>query len=411
MNGNVKQYLAGIAPSLPTEIISKETYRKINTLANLFSDFSASEYIMETHLNTTSAQVDFSFRVLADEKVCLNFPQFPLDGAWKRINDFVDHWPPEIADIWFEMDYTEYDKQIPQPCFFFNAGQVKKGNGVNKHLLFGALKRLLGNEQLELLKDNIKNVIEHLPPEVGLFQVGTMLARNSDRVRIFTAELTKAQVGPYLTTIGWSGSHPHLQQLFRLVHPYSDGQYILDFDVTSSGITEKIGINFGLNQRQTLPAFLRELVKHQMCTEIKNNGVLAWSGSRGHFLGRDYGFSALIKNISHFKVSYIPKEGLKAKAYLRIHGIYLKDLFRARKLSYKELQDVFKQVAQRSMLDLDYRELCLEDSTAAIKQVVGNGVAIPDNIIFLEQDGEGIDTAGTSYILPPFLKPSWLLGK
>lgn len=411
MNGNVKQYLAGIAPSLPTEIISKETYRKINNMTNLFSDFSASEYIMETHLNTTNAHVDFSFRVLADEGVCLNFSQFPNDGVWKKINNFVDYWPPEIADIWFEMDYAEYDKQIPQPCFFFNASQIKKGNGVDQQLLFGALKQLLGNEQLELLKDNIINVINHLPPEVGLFQVGTMLARTSDQVRIFTAELTKAQVNTYLAKIGWPGSFFHLNQLLALVHPYSDGRYILDFDVSSGGISEKIGINFGLAQKQTLPTFLQELVKHQMCTEEKSTGVLAWLGSRGYFLGKDYGFTALIKNISHFKVSYIPQQGLKAKAYLRIYGIYLKDLLRARKLSYKELQDVFKQVAQRSMLDLNYRELCLRDSTAAIKEVVGNGVAIPDNIVFLEQDGERIDTAGTVYILPPFLKQSWLLSK
>lgn len=419
MEGNVVKYLNGIASSLPTEIVSQKTYNKIYQTAALFSNFAASEYIMETYLNTESAKVDFSFRVLEAEKACLNFTKLSTDETWMRINDFVNYWSNNIDDIWFEMDYGEYDKQIPQPCFFFNASQIKKGKDIDYQLLFGALERLLGNEQLAALRGNIKDVIEQLPAEVGLFQVGTMLARNSDRVRVFTAELTKEQISEYLVNIGWPGSSTQLAEIFQLVHQYSDGQYIVDFDVTGMGVSDKIGINFGLNKKQTLPIFLDNLVKYQLCTDIKRNGVLAWSGSQGCFLGPDYGFTALIKNISHFKVSYLPAEGLKAKAYLRVAGIYLKELFKTKattkenklKLGYKELQNTIKEVALKSMLDKDYRELCLTDSKVAIQKVIGNEVAIPDDITFLEQDGEIFDGEGICYILPPFLKQSWLLSK
>ncbi len=75
---------------------------------------------------------------------------------------------------------------------------------------------------------------------------------------------------------------------------------------------------------------------------------------------------------------------------------------------YKEMQAVFKEIAKKAMLDKEYRELCLRDSKAAIAKIAKFDMAIPHNIIFLEEDGDGFDWDSIAYILPPFLKPSWL---
>lgn len=75
---------------------------------------------------------------------------------------------------------------------------------------------------------------------------------------------------------------------------------------------------------------------------------------------------------------------------------------------YKEMQALFKEIAKRAMLDKEYRELCLRDSKAAITKIAKCDMAIPHNIVFLEEDGEGFDRDSIAYILPPFLKPSWL---
>ena len=251
-----------------------------------------------------------------------------------------------------------------------------------------------------------------------------MLARNNDRVRIFTAELTREQVVGYLAAIGWPGPFARLAELFELVHALSDGQYIVDFDVTREGVSGKIGINFGLQTKKMLPYFLEKLVTYRLCTDTKRKGVLAWPGSQGSFLGPDYGYTALIKNISHFKIGCSAQEGLQAKAYLRLEGIYLKELFKLkasrqfpqvqpdseREPCYKEIQELFKQIAQRSMLDQEFRELCLRDGRAAVQAVSGNDKAIPD-ILFVEEDQRQPADDGLFYVLPPFLKPSWLTGK
>lgn len=81
---------------------------------------------------------------------------------------------------------------------------------------------------------------------------------------------------------------------------------------------------------------------------------------------------------------------------------------------YKEIQQVLKQVAQRAMLDKGYRQLCLTDSKAAMQLMLNEynlQVDLPDNIIFLEEDREDLDGDVTAYILPPFLKQTWLTGK
>jgi hypothetical protein len=78
---------------------------------------------------------------------------------------------------------------------------------------------------------------------------------------------------------------------------------------------------------------------------------------------------------------------------------------------FKEMQDIFKEIARKSMLDKEFRELCLKDSQAALQKAARLDTVIPDNIIFLEEDGEGLDRNGIAYILPPFLKPSWLTSK
>lgn len=430
MQGNLLKYINAIIPGLPNKIISAATHRQVLNLAALFNDFAASEYIMESLLATDNAEVDFSFRVLSEEKECLSnglrstdFSNLAVDETWRRVIDFVHYWPQDIADIWLEMDSSEYGKQIPQPCFFFNAQNVVKSRNIDPTLLFVSLLPLIGPDRLDSLKDNLVNVIQQLPSGAGLFQVGTMLARHRDRVRIFTAELNREQVVNYLSAIGWNGPWAHLDEIFNLVHDYSDGQYILDFDVTEQGVSEKIGINFGLKDKPTLSAFLDNLVLHQLCTAGKKEGVLNWSGSQGSFLGPDYGFTALIKDISHFKASLAPEEGIKVKAYLRFSGVYLKKMLAARNSQpsetektgqidpgYKEIQNLIKEIARRAMLDQEFRQLCLDNSSAAIRKVNDSYAILPD-IVFLEEDQKNTDYNGLVYVLPPYLKPSWLTSK
>lgn len=63
------------------------------------------------------------------------------------------------------------------------------------------------------------------------------------------------------------------------------------------------------------------------------------------------------------------------------------------------------------MLDRNFRELCLKDSQEAIKSIAQTEQGIPTDIVFLEEDGGGIPEGFTAFVLPPYLKQSWLLSK
>ena len=80
-------------------------------------------------------------------------------------------------------------------------------------------------------------------------------------------------------------------------------------------------------------------------------------------------------------------------------------------MGYRELQNLFKEIAQKAALDKDYRELCLKDSRAAIRRLAGQDAEIPGQIVFLEEDGACPEPAGLAFVLPPFIKKSWLLGQ
>lgn len=75
---------------------------------------------------------------------------------------------------------------------------------------------------------------------------------------------------------------------------------------------------------------------------------------------------------------------------------------------YKELQNLFKEIARRSALDNEYRELCLKDAGAAVREAGGPGTEFPGQVIFLEEDGDCVGQNGLVFILPPFIKKSWL---
>ncbi|SHJ99638.1 hypothetical protein [Desulforamulus aeronauticus] len=79
-------------------------------------------------------------------------------------------------------------------------------------------------------------------------------------------------------------------------------------------------------------------------------------------------------------------------------------------MGYKELQNLFKEIAQKAALDKDYRELCLKDSRAAIRLLAGQDAEILEHIVFLEEEG-ACPQEGPFFVLPPYIKKSWLLGQ
>jgi hypothetical protein len=338
-------YLSKFSSDIPLEILDNESYLKLSKMLFLFKDFVSRDYGLETCLYNDEQQVDFAFCVRTMEREFLaqafkelHFQPLAGDKAWDRVINFVNSWSAKntatnanVENIWLEMDSEQYEKDIPCPCIFFDASQVTNNSNINNDWLFDqALKKLLDNDLVELLQNEVKAVIKCLPPGTGLFQVGIMLARNEDMVRICTSQLTMEQTVKYLNDIRWPGDLSKFDEIFDLMNRFVNGKYIVNFSVTQEGVPEKIGIEFRLKNSKILPCFLKELAEYNLCTDLKREGLLSWKGSSCQYLGRDYGQTSLLRNIAHFKAGYSSNEGIRVKAYLRIIGVYLKELFKKR---------------------------------------------------------------------------------
>lgn len=78
-----------------------------------------------------------------------------------------------------------------------------------------------------------------------------------------------------------------------------------------------------------------------------------------------------------------------------------------KKTYYKEIQLLFKRIAERAVLEKEFRQLCLKDSKAAIKEISGDSAVSIENILFLEEEQKELEEGKIPYILPPFLKKTW----
>ncbi|MGI6711851.1 MAG: hypothetical protein ACOX4L_03830 [Bacillota bacterium] len=337
MTGNVIAYLDNIKEDIPPEILSPENYVRLRKMAVFFQDVAASKYILETHLNTEDPFVDFSFRVLETEKDILGealnrsiLPQAGKNQVWQRLQDFITCWSQDdlpsshkVRNIWFELDYKQAENKIPEPCFFFDAAKITRGfsSEISDAYLWWsekALGSLLGDRQLNLLRESLNQVVRLLPwgkiADTGvMLGTGVMLARKEDRVRIYTSPLTSEQIEDFLKKISWPGRYGALEKMFLLADDLCKPYYVFGFDVTPEGIAEKVGMEIRLKNHQVLPAFLRNLVEKGLCTDVKRKGILSWRGIDYKYLGREYGQTLIVKDISHFKVSWETGKDLGVK--------------------------------------------------------------------------------------------------
>lgn len=80
-------------------------------------------------------------------------------------------------------------------------------------------------------------------------------------------------------------------------------------------------------------------------------------------------------------------------------------------LSYREMQNLIKEVSRLASLDQEFRKLCLVDSSAALEKVLGRKMHSPYQLRFLEEDGAEMGNEELALVLPSFLKKTWLSGE
>ncbi len=288
-----------------------------------------------------------SQEILAGNRLAWDpFAQLADSAVWQRIREFCREWAkPESAlhgavhNIWFEFDVGRTRSQLPVPSVFLGTHQIGPssirtgtcGSRDESPWLMGlALPILLGGEMRPAVHSEVERALEALPANVRVFQVGSMLARESQAVRLCLRGIGTWQIPEYLEAIGWEGGWHLLEDLLEQL-----GQTLtrvdLAVDITDT-VLPKIGLECYPDVRAD--SFLEFLALRELCTQPEVEALRAWPRTvdesaeperwPGNLLSASCELggalhSAFVRKVHHVKLDYRPGLPLRAKAYLGVH--------------------------------------------------------------------------------------------
>jgi hypothetical protein len=346
-------YLSSSEPYI-ANLISKDNFNEILNVARLFPGNLTSFLGFECRLGEYDARADWAFAISGlngDRYVLANlfkngyFPGQLLDySEWRQIRDFSKAWidpnsilSDKVQCFWLEFDMPEESPEIPIPCVFFGPSKIPEGASVNDFTHYEwltqiALPLLWGHPISKATESNLKKCIKEMPKYTSLFQVGTLLSRSSNGIRIYINKFQPEDVIPYLNTLGWFDETGEFTKLLDEIKDLAD-RFVLSFDVNEDGIGARVGIELSFEsnffQKETRWInLLNYLVSKGLCIPEKRNALIKYQGSENESSDiilepvkaasenlNDLFLSTIVRYISHIKIVYQPEELLEAKAY------------------------------------------------------------------------------------------------
>ena len=283
------------------QLFSRECMIRLDNVGKLFGEIETEETILEVLLDKEVRTCDYSIKVLTEESC--------------------------VSEYWYELDYEAIAEEEIKPCYFIDASALKPEADCES--FYGkVLPQLAGEKRAEALLPMLRRCVAAMKGRcASAYQLGAMSGRGQDdRLRFFTMEMTKDHLLSYLKELKWTGSFDKLDQLLTQFEPFSQRKhFILDFDITTDGISRKIGINFGPSslRKGAVREWLSYLKKEGLCLPSKEKDILRW-------IERFPSHTPFIQNdISHFKFPFDGEKLLAAKAYLRQGSRIMNQDFRA----------------------------------------------------------------------------------
>lgn len=329
--------LERLEPHFPTALISPESLPELRRVARLFPTFAVDFFGFECRLGAGGPGLaDCALNLTPDGARLLagrhpSFPQLPVEGqngAWTRLQSFYRQWgdtrQPPYADAgctWLEFD-TSAGAPLPNLLFGYWPRQ-SDSQRPPEWLIDTILPLLLGNTPSPKLRSNLLACLDARPPETGDFQVGFMLSRPLQAVRLCLFDLPAGEVFPYLERIGWGGSRDELASALDTFRPHADFLG-LHLDVGEAvyphiGIEPNYVAGCWTRQPQTEPRWhglFEELLRLGLMTPGQRSALLGWTGHQRVLLGgEDF---LLLRGLSHLKIVLRPNAGAVAKVYFGI---------------------------------------------------------------------------------------------
>jgi len=333
--------LRAIEPHL-RPLIAPEPLERLRAVGRCFPDALADSFGFEYRLHPPAASVDFAFHIAEAERdilaglaphVRLATP-FAEHPVWQRIRRFCAAWADpgadlhhRVADLWLEFDVeadgaTAGTGDPPVPGLLFRPASppdvqtANPGSAPSYAWVWErALPLLSGGSLSPAVQDTLIACLTHLPAHTHAYQIGLMLGRRVDAVRLCLVG-SPAVLLPYLGAMGWTGSLAEVEAIAAALQPYVDG-ILLDIDV-GARLYPRIGLE-GIYLTRYLPcvdgrwqALLDHLVAQGLCSPPTRDVLLAYCG---YNLAQPLHRRIYVRGLNHIKLVYQPGLPLAAKVY------------------------------------------------------------------------------------------------
>jgi len=298
----ITQRLAILTRHLPSVITSLWGYELPVSRQEVFSDFLVC--LHQAALCSEAFQATVGL-----EKVI-------AEPYYNRFQDLVTRWADPgdrvgrvISNIWLEYDYDGLTEEPLVPNFFF-------GPKAPFHLLEVVLA---ARQIFDLLSPEgmpkgtypfLIRCMSLLRPEGRVTQIGQMLARHENRLRLFIQHLPAHAILPYLRKL----DYPHADNPLvadQIDHCYQLADRVeLDIDIADR-IGDQIGLECYFDTTEKALTFLADLVRRGLCVPQKYQYL------RDHLLQlRHTPHDPLVPFFSHVKLGFHPKKGFATKVYM-----------------------------------------------------------------------------------------------
>ncbi|WP_330204433.1 2OG-Fe(II) oxygenase [Cyanobacterium sp. Dongsha4] len=353
IKNSLSDYINLIKPTISHQIIDNDTWKNINHVAQFLPSATTTFFGFESRLGVAKAHCDFLLcadgneagkKVLGDRTYSIKLPEYLLNNKiWININSFCEEWNKpdsilleKIDNIWLEFDIDDNLDDIPIPsCFFAPQPIYKNKNNEDLQWIWQCLKLLKGIEIKPDIKQNLSKCFQLLPLGSYVFQIGLMLARETDFIRICIRDINPSKITQYLEKLDWSGSIIELEKVLNDLAKYS-ARIDLDIDVGKE-IAPKIGLECYLERQPSLnpkwQLFLDYLLQKGLVIPEKKDALLNYTGyirekdypelwpktlsKLSSLMGSQYQ-RIFFKSLHHIKLVYQENKCLEAKAYLAV---------------------------------------------------------------------------------------------
>ncbi|MBD2179218.1 2OG-Fe(II) oxygenase [Pseudanabaena sp. FACHB-1998] len=360
ISNSLAEILRLIEPAVVPKLITVSNWNTIDRIAQLLPNALSPFFGFEYRLGNTLAEVDFLLcvaaeeagkKVLGDRNYDISLPSLVTEEPiWQRIQAFAIEWnmstsaiATDIFNIWLEFDTPNcfVKDQIPLPSFFMGINDVYRCDSLAEQkkrrawLVEEIFPLLLGKSLMIANQEKLYHCFQALPQGAHVFQIGLMLARQVETVRLCIRNISPLQIGLYLSQIGWKGNIEQLSQFLHLLSPLVD-RVDLDIDVDHS-TQSKIGLECYLYQQPSLEPrwsdFFNFLEERSLCVPEKREAIFSYPGYLRESANQEKwpeGLKRLtqilgaknegmiFRGIHHVKVTYEDDVPQEAKSYLYV---------------------------------------------------------------------------------------------